>query len=157
MRSIEGRMRGTQSGGKLRGHIRAEYAKCTICHEPIPPGVKIRADVFRRAHGDALTVAQDWESWCREGLLDTVSPMDGGPADELRQKLDTQISPAGGAARMVPTYYPSLWRQTTNAEDVMDVIRVGREVGVAGFCLFRFDGRLIEMLALDKGETGDKK
>ena len=121
------------------------------------PGVKIRADVFRRAHGDALTVAQDWESWCREGLLDTVSPMDGGPADELRQKLDTQISPAGGAARMVPTYYPSLWRQTTNAEDVMDVIRVGREVGVAGFCLFRFDGRLIEMLALDKGETGDKK
>lgn len=36
-------MRGTQSGGKLRGHIRAEYAKCTICHEPIPPGVKIRA------------------------------------------------------------------------------------------------------------------
>ena len=121
------------------------------------PGVKIRADVFRRAHGDALTVAQDWESWCREGLLDTVSPMDGGPADELRPKLASQIAPAGGASRMVPTYYPSLWRQTTNAEDIMNAIRVGREVGVAGFCLFRFDGRLIEMLALDKGETGGKK
>ena len=117
------------------------------------PGVKIRADVFRRAHGDALTVAQDWESWCREGLLDMVSPMDGGPVDELRQKLDTQVSPAGGAARMVPTYYPSLWRQTTNAEDVMNAIRVGREVGVKGFSLFRFDGRLIEMLAIEKGEA----
>ena len=117
------------------------------------PGVKIRADVFRRAHGDALTVAQDWESWCRDGLLDTVSPMDGGPADELRQKLDSQVSSAGDASRMVPTYYPSLWRQTTNAEDIMNAIRVGREVGVAGFCLFRFDGRLIEMLALDKDQN----
>ena len=121
------------------------------------PGVKIRADVFRRAQGDALTVAQDWESWCREGLLDTVSPMDGGPADELRLKLDAQVPSAGGASRMVPTYYPSLWWQTTNAEDIMNAIRVGREVGVAGFSLFRFDGRLIEMLALDKDETGDKK
>ena len=121
------------------------------------PGVKIRADVFRRPHGDALTVAQDWEAWCREGLLDMACPMDGGPADELRQKLEVQIPAAGGASRMTPTYYPSLWRRTTNADDVMDMIRVGREAGVAGFSLFRFDGRLIEMLALDKDETEDKK
>lgn len=121
------------------------------------PGVKIRADVFRRAHGDALTVAQDWEVWCREGLIDMACPMDGGPADELRQKLASQIPAAGGASRMTPTYYPSLWSQTTNADNVMDIIRVGREVGLAGFSLFRFDGRLIEMLALDKEETGDKK
>ena len=26
-----------------------------------------------------------------------------------------------------------------------------REDGVAGFCLFRFDGRLIEMLGIEKG------
>ena len=127
-------------------HVRAEA-----------PGVKIRADVFRRAHGDALTVAQDWEVWCREGLIDMACPMDGGPADELRQKLASQIPAAGGASRMTPTYYPSLWSQTTNADDVMDIIRVGREVGLAGFSLFRFDGRLIEMLALDKDESGDKK
>ena len=42
------------------------------------PGVKIRADVFKRPQGDALSVAQEWGEWCKEGLLDIASPMDGG-------------------------------------------------------------------------------
>ena len=121
------------------------------------PGVKIRADVFRRPHGDALTVAQEWDAWCREGFIDIACPMDSGTADELCAKFLPQIPAAGGADRLTPTYYPSLWPHTTNAKDVMDAIRIGREVGVAGFCLFRFDGRLIEMLALDKDEKGAEK
>ena len=116
------------------------------------PGVKIRADLFSRPHGDALTVAQEWDAWCREGIIDIAGPMDG-----TRPRLSGQIPAAGGASRMMPTYYPYSLPADGNADDVMSMIRIGRDAGILGFSLFRFDGRLIEMLALDKDETGDKK
>ena len=115
------------------------------------PGVKIRADLFSRARGDALTVGQEWDAWCREGILDIAGPMDGGSADLLKERLPGQIAYAGGAHRMMPTYYPSMLPSGANAADLEDIIRVGREAGLLGFSLFRFDGRLIEMLALEKG------
>ena len=113
--------------------------------------MKIRADLFSRARGDALTVGQEWDAWCREGILDIAGPMDGGSADLLKERLPGQIAYAGGARRMMPTYYPSMLPSGANAADLEDIIRVGREAGLLGFSLFRFDGRLIEMLALEKG------
>ena len=120
------------------------------------PGVKIRADLFSRPHGDALTVAQEWDAWCREGIIDIAGPMDGGMPDGLVPRLSGQIPAAGGASRMMPTYYPYSLPADGNADDVISMIRIGRDAGILGFSLFRFDGRLIEMLALDKDETGDK-
>ena len=114
------------------------------------PGVKIRADVFRRPNGEALTVAQEWSLWCREGLMDIISPMDGtSTPGELAGLLKDQI-PAAAGTTFMPTYYPSLSKRTSNADDFMDMIRVGRKAGVKGFCAFTFDGRLIEMLGLDE-------
>lgn len=113
------------------------------------PGVKIRASVYRHPHGNAITVAQDWESWCREGLLDVVGPMNGSVSsvEQLREVLAEQTS-AAGKIPVMPTYYPSLWEPDKNARELMEFIRAGREAGVKGFGVFRFDGRLVEMLSL---------
>jgi hypothetical protein len=117
------------------------------------PGVKIRADVFCKAKGNAMPVAQEWDRWCRERLLDMICPMNGmgGAAtlDELSELIRAQI-PASAGVPLVPTYYPSLAKRTGNADDFMDTVRVGRNAGLKGFCAFTFDGRLIEMLGLEK-------
>ena len=57
---------------------------------------------------------------------------------------------------MMPTYYPSLLPNYANAKDVEAMIDVGRKAGAPGFFLFRFDGRLIEMLALEKDNCKTK-
>ena len=115
------------------------------------PGVKIRADVFCRPKGNALSVAQEWDLWCREGLLDMISPMNGmggmATGEDISDLLKIQI-PASAGIPLVPTYYPSISKRTSNADDFMKVIAVGRNAGVKGFCTFTFDGRLIEMLGL---------
>jgi hypothetical protein len=68
------------------------------------PGVKIRADVFKRPNGEALTIAQEWSFWCREGLMDIISPMDGtSTPKELAGLLKDQISAAAGTT-FVPTF-----------------------------------------------------
>lgn len=115
------------------------------------PGVKIRASVYRHPHGNAIAVAQDWESWCREGLLDIVGPMNGSVSSstQLKEVLAEQIA-AAGKVPVASTYYPSLWNQDKNARDLMDFIKTGREAGTQGFGVFRFDGRLVEMLGIKK-------
>jgi hypothetical protein len=113
------------------------------------PGVKIRADVFKRPEGDALSVAQEWGDWCKEGLLDIASPMDGGELADVAHSVPSQMNVAGSHL-LIPTYYPSLLPKHANATDVEAMISIGRKAGSPGFFLFRFDGRLIEMLALER-------
>jgi hypothetical protein len=124
------------------------------------PGVKIRAAVFRRPNGNALSVAQEWDRWCREGLLDMVCPMNGMDGstskDGLSDLLKIQI-PASAGVPLVPTYYPSISKRTANADDFMNVIRAGRKAGIKGFCTFTFDGRLIEMLGLGEKKTSARE
>ena len=119
------------------------------------PGVKIRADVFKRPQGDALSVAQEWGNWCKEGLLDIASPMDGGELADVAHSVPSQINVAGFHL-LIPTYYPSLLPKHANATDVEAMISIGRKAGSPGFFLFRFDGRLIEMLALEKDHCKTK-
>ena len=146
-----------QKGGRLNG--KWEAFRCenitSLVREVVrrvrseAPGVKVRVDVSRHVGGRALLMAQDWGKWCREGLLDSVSPMNGVPsADELRGYLEAEMRAASGTP-LVPTYYPSLAEKRFNADDLMSLVRVGREAGTAGFCAFRFDARLIDMLNLE--------
>jgi hypothetical protein len=120
------------------------------------PGVKMRADVFKRPEGDALSVAQEWGEWCKEGLLDIASPMDGGELADVAHNVSFQMKVAAGSHLMMPTYYPSLLPKHANAKDVEAMISIGRRAGAPGFFLFRFDGRLIEMLALEKDHCTTK-
>jgi uncharacterized lipoprotein YddW (UPF0748 family) len=117
------------------------------------PGVKIRAEVFCKAKGNALTVSQEWDLWCREGLLDMICPMNGmsgaSTPEELAELIQAQISASAGLP-LVPTYYPSLTKRTDNADGFMNMIRIGRNAGLKGFGAFTFDGRLIRMLGLEK-------
>ena len=115
------------------------------------PGVKIRASVFRYPRGDALTVAQDWSAWCREGLVDVIAPMDGAAdTDELRRMLALQ-KPAAGDRVLTPSYYPSTHEDPDfGARELMDQIGVGRAAGLPGFGVFTFDNRLIRMLTPGK-------
>lgn len=113
------------------------------------PGVKVRADVSKHVGGRALLMAQEWDLWCREGLLDAVCPMNGAKTTaELRGYLDAEIAAAAGTPVM-PTYYVSDVEGPYNADDFMSFVRTGREAGTAGFFAFRFDGRLIDMFGLE--------
>ncbi|MBR3922463.1 MAG: family 10 glycosylhydrolase [Kiritimatiellae bacterium] len=124
------------------------------------PGVKIRVDVFCRPNGNALSVAQEWDRWCREGLLDMVCPMNGMSGSTSKEGISDLLKiqiPASAGVPLVPTYYPSLMKRTGNADDFMNVIRAGRKAGIKGFCTFTFDGRLIEMLGLGEKKTSARE
>ena len=115
------------------------------------PGVKVHASVFRFPRGDALSVAQDWGRWCREGWLDVVAPMDGADATTaLNSYLNAQKADRADAV-LVPTLYPSTWTDPMlGAKDLMEQIRTCRAAGLPGFGVFTFDGKFINMISNEK-------
>ena len=115
------------------------------------PGVKVHASVFRFPRGDALSVAQDWGRWCREGWLDVVAPMDGADATTaLSSYLNAQKADRADAV-LVPTLYPSTWTDPMlGAKDLMEQIRACRAAGLPGFGVFTFDGKFINMVSNEK-------
>jgi len=115
------------------------------------PGVKIHASVVRFPNGDAQSVAQDWGLWCREGLIDVIAPMDGADAPSVLESYLTVQKPERAGAALVPTLYPSTWRDPTlGAKDLMDQIRTCRAAELPGFGVFTFDGRFINMISNEK-------
>lgn len=111
------------------------------------PGVKIRASVFRYPQGDARSVAQDWSRWCQEGWVDVIAPMDGADNKETIAQLVKIQREAAGGALLTPSCYPSTWKDPMlGIRDLMDQVRTIREAKVAGFGVFTFDGKTINML-----------
>ena len=113
------------------------------------PGVQISAALFRNPISDPETVAQDWPSWCREGLLDFACHMDYvDSAAMFRSQVKTQMASVG-KVKMYPGIGLSCW-QNDGADGVKLArqIQVARDLGLDGFTVFNFDRRAERVLPL---------
>ena len=113
------------------------------------PGVKVSAAVFTNAETSPSNVGQDWPSWCREGLLDFVCPMDYVESPAL---FRGQVVPQKRIAGKVPVYPGiglSTWRNDgRDAVRLAKQILIVRELGLGGFTVFNFDRRAEKALPL---------
>ena len=110
------------------------------------PAVEISAAV--RGHwgdADVRRVGQDWRTWCREGYLDFVCPMDYFPLEASFRALVERQKGEVGKARLYPGIGDiNLWPDPRqDASRLVGHIRAVREAGLSGFCFFDFSRRAL--------------
>ena len=125
---------------ELRGEMKAKY-----------PKVLLQASVFPRPDRYASKIGQNWEEWCKEGLLDEVLPMDYVLfPGEFRQLIEFQKGICHDV-KMVPMFGPSLWPNDGHLEmRAVESILAAREMGLPGFSWFSFDGRAVRLIDMLK-------
>lgn len=111
----------------------------------VRPDIQISAAVRQNNRLlDRDTHGQDWELWCREGLLDFVCPMDYFDAGHvLRARIRMQKDYVHGAA-----LYPGvgIYRWPQNISRCVEQIEIIRDSGLKGFALFEFDANMMGIL-----------
>ncbi len=118
------------------------------------PTVKVSAAVWGNWPGVRDSIGQDWMAWCRDGLLDFVTPMNyATTAAEARALYARQrpVLPAGFAI------YPGIAPTTHNLppEETVRQVDTLRAAGARGFVLFELDPDLLDihLPALRAGAT----
>lgn len=113
-------------------------------------------------------VAQEWDVWCREGLVDCIGPMNyeaakGAPAISEIGELIRLEARMAGKALMKPTLYPVciVW-EPGNVADLsrrtrylIDSIREYRRLGVKAFGIFEFTNPFIDMIGMGEDSEGE--
>ena len=124
------------------------------------PDVEISAAVFRDYKTTGAVRGQDWLSWCREGLLDFICPMDytDKPAEFWACIQSQRDAMRGLKTRLYPglsfecSYYKYSDPQLTARE-----IQMVREAGLGGFAVFQLSRTaqvaLPQIRALEKEPT----
>ena len=101
----------------------------------------------RNAIGDSAlrAVGQDWHSWCRNGWLDFVCPMDYFPLEaSFRALVERQKKDVGGVKLYPGIGDINLWPDPAkDSSRIVGHIRSVREAGLEGFCFFDFGKRMI--------------
>jgi len=118
------------------------------------PAVQVSAAVWGNWPGVRDSIGQDWVAWCRDGLLDFVTPMNYvTTAAEARALFTTQrlAVPSGFPI------YPGIAPTTHNLppEETVRQVDTLREAGARGFVLFELDPDLLHshLPALRAGAT----
>ncbi len=96
---------------------------------------------------------QDWARWAREGLIDFVVPMTYfRDSDDFREELERDLSYVRGRLPLVAGI--GNWQLAT-AGDLVEQVRIARELGADGFVLFSLDADDIsqQLTALAAGAT----
>jgi uncharacterized lipoprotein YddW (UPF0748 family) len=113
-------------------------------------GVEISAAVFSNADHDITVVGQDWSSWCREGLLDFVCPMNYTSNSMLFNTLVRIQTRQHGKAKLYPgiglSDYSSWRHDDTDAYRLASQIEIVRKFGLEGFTLFELDNNAVNTL-----------
>ncbi len=108
-------------------------------------GVLVSAAVFQMHETCPDTVGQDWPTWCRNGWLDFVCPMDyTQSAPIFRGSVQSQMKAVAGV-KLYPGIGLSCWRN--DGEDVRrlcEQIEVVRGLGLDGYTIFELTPRAIE-------------
>jgi uncharacterized lipoprotein YddW (UPF0748 family) len=98
------------------------------------PELKISVAVFPMArHGRMLMIQQDWETWVRNGWVDTINPMAYSRSARSLEHLVKYIHNIGDDKALV---YPGLSLQKLNSVELLDTLQVCRNTGVMGTTLF---------------------
>jgi uncharacterized lipoprotein YddW (UPF0748 family) len=104
----------------------------------VKPHVVISAAVFANEEDALRTRFQDWKQWLQKGWLDVVCPMAYTPDTETFRKL--MLNATSNAAGKKVWGGIGAFKQT--AEDAIEKIQVGRELGADGFILFSYDSSI---------------
>ena len=106
------------------------------------PGVKISAAVLPYADGVRESQAQDWKTWCSEGLLDFVCPMDYSDSGRTFGKFLDWQRDADGKARVYPGIGLTTWSGFRRpAPQLADAISAVRKAGYGGFVIYGLGSR----------------
>jgi uncharacterized lipoprotein YddW (UPF0748 family) len=101
------------------------------------PDIKVSLASWASTWGALRDVAQDWFRWVENGWLDFVCPMDYTPdAECVRRSVQQQVAFTKGKA---PVYAGLGAFLLPSPKELIEQIRVAREVGAAGFCTFTYD------------------
>ena len=116
---------------------------------PTNSGMQISAAVFSDPAKSPDMVAQDWLSWCRNGYLDFVCPMNYLDSKVLqRAAVRNQLKmTAGLPVKVYPGVGLSVFRKDRcDARRLSEQIAEIRACGAPGFTVFNFDKRALDAL-----------
>jgi len=122
----------------------------------VRPSIQVSAAVWAGWPGVRDSIGQDWGTWCRDGLLDFVCPMNYvTTAAEAVSLFNGQCRAIGSA---VPVY-PGIAPTTHNLppEETVRHVDSLRQAGAKGFVLFELDQDLqtMHLPALRSGATSE--
>ena len=120
------------------------------------PGVELSAAVMSNPSLSLNGVAQDWSTWCEEGLLDFICPMDYVNSLRIFGATVARQKKLVGKVRL----YPGLGLSSDGIDRASRTPRIAgqiqkvRELGLDGFVIFNFDKWALETLdCLSRGLT----
>ena len=102
----------------------------------IRPSLKLSAAVFPLARYNRMKmIQQDWETWVRNGWIDTLNPMAYSRSARSLSRLVDYIHTIGEDHTLV---YPGLSLSKLNAVELLDTLDVIRRMGVMGSSMFAY-------------------
>lgn len=110
------------------------------------PGTEISAAVRNTIGDSALrAVGQDWRTWCRNGWLDFVCPMDYFPLDaSFRALIERQKGEVHGVKLYPGIGDINLWPDPSkDTSRIVGHVKAVRDAGLDGFCFFDFGKRAL--------------
>lgn len=111
------------------------------------PGARLSAAVFGNVAGCRDSIGQDWAGWLEAGLVDFVCPMNYTSDARTFERLTIEQARLPGASgRVFPGIGVHSSQSLLGAAETLEQIALARELGVAGFALYRLDTALLETL-----------
>ncbi len=107
--------------------------------------VQISAAVFNMVDSCHNTVGQDWATWCRNGWLDFVCPMDYTKSANLFDGIVRHQMEVIGKVKIYPGIGLSCWPDDgENLRRFGEHIEIVRKLGLSGFTVFALGSRSLE-------------
>ncbi len=123
-----------------RQQISSLVAEIAMAARAARPGILVSAAVYPDWQGARNTVGQDWVTWCRNGAVDFVCPMNYRAASTLfAGDVRRQMQQLGQAGKLVPGIGVSVHRMTP--EELARQVAAARQEQVPGFIIFELGAR----------------
>lgn len=146
-----------------RSHITAVVRAVSEQARAARPAIKISAAVFRNWPSDRDSVGQDWKTWCDQGYLDFVCPMNYTPNNrQFENMVRAQLEWAGN----IPCY-PGIGVSASSSrfgpDRAVEQILLTRKHRTGGFVIFNYGVRecqdLLPMLGMGitRRPPGDRR
>ncbi len=104
-------------------------------------GIKLSTAVFPEYPASVDNVGQDWVSWCREGLVDFVVPMNYGSSEEVfLSRAAAHIAALGSGERLFEGISKCVEKLRLDPDELLYQLRTAKELGCSGAVIFSYWG-----------------
>jgi len=125
------------------GNISDAVAAISSAVRRASPGVKVSAAVFGKYPSCVDSVGQDWPLWVGRGDVDFVCPMNyAQDINAFRDLVLAQVRLPGCEGRILPGIGVTANESRLGAVDVVDQVRIVRQIGLPGYVFFDLDNVL---------------